>query len=145
MSAVVLDIADAVAAAINAATLSQPITAERAYAPIFELPDLVDLKVTVVPVELAFAALTRSSDDFDYVVDIGITQRCEPTPAAADPLMMLAQEILDLFRGKRLVGYTDAKCVAGGNRPIYDATLMDTDRVFMSVVNLTFRMARDQT
>lgn len=145
MSAVVLDIADAVTAALNAATLSQSFVAERAYVPVFELPDLVDLRVTVVPVELTFAALTRASDDFDYVVDVGITRRCEPTPAAADPLMILVQEILDLFRGKRLAGYTDAKCVAGGNRPIYDATMMDTERVFMSVVNLTFRMARDHT
>lgn len=145
MSAVVLDIADAVTSALNAATLSQTFTAERAYVPIFELPDLADLRVTVVPVELTFAALTRHSDDFDYAIDIGITRRCEPTAASADPLMVLVQEILDLFRGKRLTGYTDAKCVTGGNKPIYDPTFMDSDRVFMSVVNLTFRKARDHT
>ena len=43
MSAVVVEIAEAVTAALNAATLSQTFVAERAYVPVHELPDLVDL------------------------------------------------------------------------------------------------------
>ncbi len=50
MSAVITDLADAVVDKLNAASLSQSFTAERAYVPIHQLEQLSDLKVSVVPV-----------------------------------------------------------------------------------------------
>jgi hypothetical protein len=45
--AVILDIADAVVAELNATAFSQPLTAERYYRPQFELSEMTELKVTV--------------------------------------------------------------------------------------------------
>lgn len=145
MSAVVVEIAEAVTAVLNAATLSQTFTAERAYVPVHELTDLVDLAVTVVPTSIGVTPLTRHSDDHEYTVDIGVQKRCAPDPTDADPLMLLVQEIIDLFRGKTLTGYTAAKCLNVANDPIYVPAHLDDERVFTSVVTLTFRVARDQT
>lgn len=145
MSAVVVEIAESVTAVLNAATLSQAFTAERAYVPVHELPDLVDLAVTVVPTSIGVTPLTRHSDDHEYTVDIGVQKRCTPDTTEADPLMLLVQEIIDLFRGKTLTGYTAAKCLRVANDPIYVPVFLDEERVFTSVVTLTFRVARDQT
>ena len=145
MSAVIVEIAEAVTATLNAATLSQTFVAERAYVPVHELPDLVDLAVTVVPTSIGVTPLTRHSDDHEYAIDIGVQKRCTPDPTEADPLMLLVEEIVDLFRGKALTGYTAAKCVRVANEPIYFPAHMDNERVFTSVVTLTFRVARDQT
>ena len=145
MSAVVVEIAESVTAVLNAATLSQAFTAERAYVPVHELPDLVDLAVTVVPTSIGVTPLTRHSDDHEYTVDIGVQKRCTPDPTEADPFMLLVEEIVDLFRGKALTDYTAAKCVRVANDPIYVPAHMDDERVFTSVVTLTFRVARDQT
>ena len=145
MSAVIVEIAEAVVAAIEAATLSQPATVERAYVPVHELTDLVDLAVTVVPTSIGVTPLTRHSDDHEYTVDIGVQKRCTPDTTDADPLMLLVEEIIDLFRGKTLTGYTAAKCLRVANDPIYVPAHLDDERVFTSVVTLTFRVARDQT
>ena len=145
MSAVIVEIAEAVVAAIEAATLSQPATVKRAYVPVHELTDLVDLAVTVVPTSIGVTPLTRHSDDHEYTVDIGVQKRCTPDTTDADPLMLLVEEIIDLFRGKTLTGYTAAKCLRVANDPIYVPAHLDEERVFTSVVTLTFRVARDQT
>jgi hypothetical protein len=114
MPATVIAIADAVVSTLNAAAeanaLSLYFVAERAYVPVYDsAKDFVDLKVTVVPHGLTFAALARRSDDFDYVVDVAVQKRIEAgaktaaeIAVAADPLMVLVEEMLDLFRGKRM-------------------------------------------
>jgi len=150
MAAVVLDIADAVVTALNAASLSQSFTAERAYVPIHELQDLADLKVSVVAASLSGTMLDRALLYlFDYVIDIGIQKTIglggmtdAEINTAADPLTILVQEILDLFRGTPLTAYPQARCVAVENRPIYVPLHIDEKRVFTSVVSLTFRLGR---
>jgi hypothetical protein len=156
MPATVIAIADAVVSTLNAAAeanaLSLYFVAERAYVPVYEAKDLAELKVTVVPHGLTFAALARRSDDFDYVVDVAVQKRIEAgaktaaeIAVAADPLMVLVEEMLDLFRGKRMDAHPDALCVEGKNEPIYLPQHLDENRVFTSVLSLTFREARAQT
>ena len=47
--AVITDIAEAVVVQMNGGTFSQTFTAERAFLPVFELSDLKNVRVTVVP------------------------------------------------------------------------------------------------
>lgn len=147
MPATVIAIADAVTAVINDGSFAQTFTAERAYVPVHELTELVDLKVTVVPASLSAALLTRGSAHlFDYVIDVGIQQKKEPTVANLDPLMLLVERIVDLFRGKPLaVGSATAHCTLAENRLIFAPDHLDEKRVFTSVVSLTFRMGRAAT
>lgn len=150
MSAAIVDIADAVVAVLNGASLSQSFTAVRYYVPVHDLRDLVDLTVSVVPASLTSAILTRSNlASTDYVIHIGIQKVIGQGPmtnaqalAAVDPLMQLVQEISDLFNGKPLVGYTAADCMSVENDPIYAPQHMDQQRVFTSVLALTFNMVR---
>jgi hypothetical protein len=154
--AVVIEIADAVAAELNAAELSMPFVAERRYVPRFKLrrnqpgegaglPDLDTLRVSVVPRELSAVTLTRRSHDFDYLIDVAVQKRLEDDePATVDPYMQLTEEVLDLFRGGTLPGL-DAKCVAVTNEPIYAPEHLNDSNVFTSLVTLTFRKARAET
>lgn len=150
MSAVIVDLADAVVDKLNAASLSQLFTAERTYVPVHGLEQLSDLKVSVVPTGLTATTLERSTANlYEYVIDIGIQRgigRGSMTPAeinaACDPLMLLAQEIVDLFSDKRLSTYTDAFCSDFTNTPIFHPPHIDEHRVFTSVVSLTFKLRR---
>ncbi len=150
---VVIDIADAVVARLNGATLSQLFAAQRHYVPIHELKDLVDLTVTVVPRTLEGALLDRSGRNlYTYVIDVGIQQSIgrgamtlDEIKAAADPLMTLAEEIADLFDGQPISipnAALKVSCLNVANVPIFASEHMDEQRVFTSVLSLTFKVGR---
>jgi len=143
MSAVILEIVDAVAAALATATLSQSFVVERAYVPVHRRDDLDGLLLTVVPASIATTLVDRTPrHEHEYRVDIGIQQAVDPTNTNVDPLMLLAQEVMDLFRGRPLVGYEAAGCTGAANNPIYVPQHLDEERVFTSVVSLTFAVVR---
>lgn len=149
MSAQIIAIADAVVAELNGAGLSLPFTATRAYAPSNESKDLGTLEVTVVPNEWNPEPLTRGETDNQYIIHIGIQKRIGPglmsntdINTACDPLMLLVQDIVDLFqRGNLAVGGIAAEMVTT-NRPIYSPEHIREHRVFTSVVQLTFKQTR---
>jgi hypothetical protein len=141
---VIIDIADAVVAALNGATFTQTFTAVRAYVPVYELTDLGTLRVTVVPRELSLVPLTRNADTGEYLIDVAVQKVLGRDNADIDPFMTLAEDITDLFRGSTLATYTDAKCTAVANAPIYDPGHLDERRVFTSVVTLTFVVVRSR-
>ena len=103
----VVQIADAVTAALNAAALSQPITAARYYLPEFDLKEMKDLHVSVVPAELDEEIADRGRDRAEYKIHVAVQKRVgKQNPsgldnAAIDALMQLVQEIDDLFRHNR--------------------------------------------
>jgi hypothetical protein len=145
MSAVIIDIADAVTTVLNAATLSQSFTAERSYLPLPDLVDLDTLQVFVVPESLTSNLLDRTPKSInDYVINIGIQKRLEPSNAACDPYMQLMEEIGDLFLGKTVTyrTATTARCITAENRPIFVQKMLDERHTFGSVVALTFRLGR---
>jgi len=140
---VILDIADAVVADLNAGSFSLPFTASRAYIPRFDLPELAALRVTVVPKGLAIATASRADHQHDYRINVGVQQKFEQEDAAElDPLMELVEEIADLFRGAALETEPQAVCVAVENGPIYAQEHMREKRLFTSILTLTFRAWR---
>ena len=56
--------------------------------------------------------------------------------------MLLVQEIVDLFRSASLAGFGAATVATVANQPIYVPQHLDEQRVFTSVVTLTFQQAR---
>jgi hypothetical protein len=146
---VLVDIAEAVKTVLNAASLSQSFTAERAYIPVYDTRTLVDLKISVIAASDESERLSRASNLCTYRVDIGVQKRIgtgtmteAEIRAACDPLMTLAEEIGDLFDGEPLTGYTSAKCTETSLRVLYVPQMLDTHRVFTSVVTLTFQVVR---
>jgi hypothetical protein len=147
-NAVGIQLADAVVSVINASTLG--VTAERWYVPVHDIQkDLTDVKVSVVPRALTAETLSRQSDDFTYLVDIAIQQRlpndCTNNTQIkefADPLMLLMEKILDLFRGKGLAAVPGAQCMALENPFVFSPDHLDEKRVFTSIGTLHYKKDR---
>ncbi|MDD5699444.1 MAG: hypothetical protein PHH77_12590 [Victivallaceae bacterium] len=134
-----IDIADAVAAELNAAELSLDFTAEVNLKPEFELKDLKTFKVTVVPKSLKISGATRLESAKEVRIDIGVQKKtADPEQLAA--LLQLVEEIAGIFDRKRLTGYQKAVCVGIENEPVYDPEHLRQFRQFTSVVTLKFRV-----
>lgn len=140
---VIVEIADAVAAAINDGTYTEPVTAERAYRPSFDLEQLGELKVTVVPRSVTTANLARQQSQVDCTVDVGLQQRVDAgDDARLDALLDLAEQIGDRLRHKRLAGYPQAAWVSIEHEPIVAAEHLDERSTLTTVMSVTYRVRR---
>lgn len=137
--ALLINIADAVAAELNNAVLSYEFTAEVNLKPEFELKDLKTLKVTVVPKSLKFSGATRQESAKEIQIDIGI-QKKTAAPEVLSALLQLVEEIAGIFDRKRLVEYPKAVCIGIENDPVYDPEHLRQYRQFTSVITLKFRV-----
>ena len=140
--ATINDIADAVVAELNASSFGQPFSAERHYQPRFELSEMSELHVSVVPRGLASKALDRGRDSFEYQIDVAVQQKTDMSDGSLDALMTLVEEIADHFRTQPLAGYPHARCTEVKNEPVYSLEHLDELRQFTSVITLTFRVWR---
>ena len=139
----ITDIADAVVTELNAATFSQPVTAQRHYQPTFELKDMGTLHVTVVPKGVELQGATRAMVQADVQIDIGVQKKLASIePAEIDPLLRLVEEIADYFRTHRLTGQPNAMWVKTANVPIFAPEHLAELRQFTSVLTLTFRVLK---
>jgi hypothetical protein len=135
----ITDIADAVVAALNGQTFSQPVTAERAYRAAFDLQEMKDLRVTVVPKGLELITAGRGVAQSDVQIDIGVQKKLTTgDDVEIDELMGLVQEIVEFVRATRQFG--DAVWVKTENTPIYSQEHLGELRQFTSVLTLTLRV-----
>mgnify|MGYP000212225317 CR=1 FL=1 len=70
-----ITIADAIAAELNNAepdTFSQPFTALRRIIPGYELSELSELKVSIVPASVEISGSTRAASQYDFAIDIAL-------------------------------------------------------------------------
>lgn len=148
--AVTTDIAEAVKDELNAASLSQELTAERHYQPVFELPEMKTLHVTVVAKGVTIETASRGMVRHDYEIDVAVQKKFD-LPAGRhgegdspelDELMTLTEEVGDFFRLRRLEAAPHAVCVKIENAPVYSQEHMEQFRQFTSVLTLTFRVLR---
>ena len=139
----VIDIADAVAAEINAAgtgTFSEAFVAVRKVLPVYELPDLAELKVTVVPKRVEISGATRAASQYEIAVDIGVQKKVGKdldTEVAA--LGTLVDEIADYLRRRPLSTAPFAVWINIVNEPVYAPEHLAAQRVFTSVLTITYR------
>ena len=140
-----IDIADAVAAELNAAgpgTFSEDFTAVRRILPKFELADLADLKVSVVPKGIEIENATRSDRRCDISVDIGVQQKIgKDVDAEVERLCGLVEQIADYLAGRELLasGMSGVAFLSLANEPIYSTEHLADDLVFTSVLTVTYR------
>ncbi len=153
MAAIIIEIADAVTAEINAATLSQSFTAKRSYVPVHELSILSDLEVSVVPFNVIGNTIDRAGRQMlNYEVYVLIEKRLPigelseaQIIAYCDPYMLLAQELVDLFNGMMLSLAYDSlvpRCVDVKNSPCFSPHRLDEEGVFTSEIILNFKLGR---
>jgi len=138
-----LDIADAVTAEINAAGLlpSGIPGAVRRVLPEFELKDLAELKVTVVPRSVNITGATRTSSQYEIAIDIGLQKKLAPTSMDTEvaSLGTLVDQIANHLQRRQLVGFPWATWVSIANDPLYVPEHLAQQSVFTSVLTVTYR------
>jgi len=141
--ALVTDIVEAVKESLNVGAFSQAFIAKRYYQPLFELPEMQELHVSVVPNGLTILGLGRAQSQVDVKVDVAVQKKLQAGDALElDPLMALVEEIADFFRFQRLPGFPEAIWVKTENSPIYAQEHLEQLRQFTSILTFTFRVAR---
>jgi hypothetical protein len=142
MPATIVAIADAVVAQLNATTFAQPMAASRHYVPVFELSEMSQLRVSVVPKAITSASLDRNRDRFDYLIDVAVQRKLGPSLGNLDAMLELVEEISDHFRSHPLTGFPEARCVEVENDPVYAPDHLEEFRTFTSLLTLTYRVWR---
>lgn len=146
------DVANAVTVDLDGNTWSKPFTARRVYVPMVDLADLATLTVLVVAKNFGIGgAETRGHVRDEFDVDVGVMQRLEgdPTDPATndeiDQLLAMVKEIAQFFRPGYRAGETEAYWTATSNDPIYDPDKLLREKVFQSVLTVSFRLLRTST
>ncbi|MGE0375340.1 MAG: hypothetical protein AB7I48_11650 [Planctomycetaceae bacterium] len=99
--------------------------------------------MTVVPSSVSVTAAARGATQQDVAIDIAVQQKLDSEQnAALDPLLALAEEIAEHFRGKRVAGFQDAIWSKTEFTALYAPEHLEQLRTFTSVVTLTFRIIR---
>jgi hypothetical protein len=138
---VIADIATAVVEALNAGEFSQEFTAVRHYLPTFDLKDMKDLHVSVVPKGVEMSLAGRGLPQDDVQIDVAVQKKLTAADLAEiDALVALVQEIADFVRTTGKFG--DSAWMKTENVPIYSPEHLEQLRQFTSVLTLTLRMVR---
>lgn len=134
-----LAIADEVTQRINASgSLASGVAAERHYQPNWELEDLQQMQVSVVPARITSTLQDRATERHDHQVEIAIQQKLtRGDNSEVDPLVELVGEIAALFRMQRLpqLGH---RCTSVEHVVLFAPEHFDQYRVFTSLLRLTF-------
>lgn len=127
----VLKIAEAVAAELT------DYHAEVVFFPEFELRELDEMRVVVVPLSTEYKTLSRAAHEELLKVQIGFLKRgCEDN---LPDLLRLVEGLGLGFLNKKLAGAT---CVCVAYNPIYSAEHLRERGQFTSVIELTFKLIR---
>jgi hypothetical protein len=141
--ATVIQIADSVVAEINAAELSKKVTAARLYVPNFDLEDMKELRVSIVPREVEYLPLDRATNKYHATIDVAVQKKFSKGDAKEiDPLVHFVEEIADYFRLKRLNSYVAARCIKVENAVLYSTEHWTQLNQFTSLLSLTFELAK---
>ena len=139
-----IDLADAVTSQLNQ---SEIITdAKRQVLPIHDLSQLRELTVSVVPRGVQVQSITRKLSQYDCEVDIGVQQKLTVPQDEIDPVVKdlsgLVQQIADYLQRQPLTDMPYAIWIKVENVPIYDPEHLANQRVFTSVLTLTYRITK---
>ena len=127
----VLKIAEAVAAELT------DYHAEVVFFPEFELRELDEMRVVVVPLSTEYKTLSRAAHEELLKVQIGFLKRgCEDN---LPDLLRLVEGLGLGFLNKKLAGAT---CVCVAYNPIYSAEHLRERGQFTSVIELSFKLIR---
>ena len=142
--ATVIQIADSVVAEINAGDFSKKsLSAQRLYVPNFDLEDMKELRVTVVPREVEYLPLDRASNKYHATIDVAIQKKFSKGDVKEiDPLVYFVEELADYFRLKRLNSYVAARCIKVENAVLYSTEHWTQFNQFTSLLTLTFELAK---
>lgn len=138
-----IQIADGVAASLNAATFALPFTAVRSYQPEYSPAELATLRVSVVPETVDGERKTRATFEEDHKVSVLVQQRPDGlADADLDALTALVEAIGDHLKTAPLAGLPGVQCVAVSNAPVFAPERLAEFREFCSLLVVTYRTWR---
>jgi hypothetical protein len=149
---IIVDTADAVVAALNGHEFSQSFTTQREYRVEYNLKDMKDQRVTVVPKAVEMTTAGRGLAQNDIQIDLAVQKKLtacdngacgERSRTEIDALMGLVQEIAEFVRATCRFGLPlggDAVWVRAENAPIYSQEHLGEMRLFTSVLTVTLRV-----
>lgn len=142
MTVPALVLADAVVAAINAATLSLSVTATREHVPKFDIQDASSVQIKVVPASDSREMGSAACDNATIAIDIGVMKRLQETTenekAEIDGLMELVEELRGVVNRQSLVAGVESRCTETSQDAIYDVKNLDESRIFLTSLTATF-------
>ena len=127
----VLNIANAVAAELA------DYHAEVLYFPEFELRNLDEMRVVVVPLSTEYKAVSRTAHEELPKIQVGVLKRCGED--GLDAMLQFVEGLGLGFLNRRLAG---AMCVCVAYNPIYSPEHLRERGQFTSVMELTFKLVR---
>lgn len=144
--AMIIDLAEAVANELNSSpggTFSQDFTAVRRVLPEFELADLAELRVSVVPKAVGISNATRQASQYDLQIDIGVQKKLgKDLDTEVAVLAGFIEEVMSFLKRRPLSADPNAVWVKMENEPIYSPGHLAEQRVFTSVITLTYQILK---
>lgn len=140
------DIAEAVKDELNAGVAAGAFgavqfAARRLNVPLFDLPDLKTLHVTVVGRSYEQEPVSRGDTATDVEIDVAVQKKVAGVePAEIDPLADLVEAVIRFFANRRLAGYAGAMWRNSKNALMYIPEHLEEKRLFTSVITLTYRV-----
>lgn len=136
-------LAEALAEADGAGTFSRTIDPKFAYAPTWDLEDLAELQVSIVPRSKESTQASRGQIDELFTIEVGLQEQCQPTDLdKIDELLALADEIeTHLEEAGDLAG---AYWVSNERDPLFFPDHLREHSVFTTVIAATYRRERDR-
>lgn len=138
------DIADAVAAELNAAdagTFSQAFTARWKVLPASSLTELTDLCVSVVPKSVLTENGSRAAAVITVSIDIGVQKKLgTDIDTEVATLGTLVDEIASYLRRRDLAEAAYASWAGSTNEPVYAPDHLTQDHVFTSVLTVSYQV-----
>jgi hypothetical protein len=139
-----IDLADAVTSQLNQSEIVT--NAKRMVLPIHDLSQLRELTISVVPRGVQVQSITRKLSQYDCQVDIGIQQKLsvpqDEIDTAVHGLSGLVQQLGEYLQRQPLTDMPYAIWIKVENVPIYDPEHLANQRVFTSVLTLTYRITK---
>lgn len=136
--AIIVDIAEEIKEDLNVTTFADPFEATRAYVPQFELEEMEDLHVTVVPKVVEDVIEARNKQRREYEIDIAVQLRLiDEAIGTIDKRMELVEEITNHLRNRTFLDGA-AQWVKTRNEPIYDPEHINELSQFTSIITLTY-------
>ena len=127
----VLNIANAVAEELS------DYHAEVSFFPEYELRDLDEMRVAVVPLSTEYKAVSRTAHEELPKIQVGVLKRCGED--GLDAMLQFVEGLGLGFLNRRLAG---AMCVCVAYNPIYSPEHLRERGQFTSVMELTFKLVR---
>jgi hypothetical protein len=135
-NAPVVVLADNLVSALNNHSFSMDFTAVRRSVPIYEVGKDTGLKVQVVPASGEFQNSNRAKTETDYIVSVGLTKKISDVETEIPELLSLMQEIIVYLRNLAMGSHYPTSI----SMPlVYDPTEMAEKKVFLSVLNITYK------